>query len=77
MQGLACGFEKPEPSQARPKPGLSGQAGAGKSLGSTSMAGGGPKSSVGVVAGAAAEKRLTARWPVFGRGRGAWEVAGA
>ena len=29
---LAWDFEKPEPSQARPKPGLSGQAGAGKSL---------------------------------------------
>jgi hypothetical protein len=46
--------------------------------GSTSMAGGGQKSSVGVVgAGGAAEKRLTARQPVFGRGRGAWEVTGA
>jgi hypothetical protein len=32
--GLAYDFAKPEPPQARPKPGLSGQAGAGTSLGS-------------------------------------------
>jgi hypothetical protein len=30
--GLACDFTKPEPPKARPKPGLSGQAGAGTSL---------------------------------------------
>ena len=30
--GLACDFARPEPAQARPKPGLSGQAGAGTSL---------------------------------------------
>ena len=31
--GLACDFTKPKPPKARPKPGLSGQAGAGTSLG--------------------------------------------